>query len=204
MKSPAFETKLYEALSSVFAEDDAAALAEVLTAGLGRETIRYGDIADQGAQAQELMLLACDERLLIPLASRSGPAWEDRILDFGPDGLLSIPPVTRAMLMAMGQTGRPCCEAAVREALAEAGRGDDDGFVDLLRLIVKEAENYVFEVGLLEILARKVELKTDLHDFLDIAVAAGLMSPYPRKSLLTGLSWYELNPVLYWDKAFCG
>ena len=42
----------------------------------------------------------------------------------------------------------------------------------------------------------------DLHDIMDIVVIFDIMNPWPRKSLMTGLSWYEINPTLYRDKTF--
>ena len=75
-------------------------------------------------------------------------------------------------------------------------------FIKLLQTVMKHANNYIFETGLLDIFFKKTAIEGDLHDVVDILVICGIMSPCPQKSLLTGLSWYEINPSLYWDKAF--
>jgi hypothetical protein len=62
--------------------------------------------------------------------------------------------------------------------------------------------NIFFETGLLKIFFKGTAVDADLHDIIDIFVICGIMSPCPQKSLLTGLSWYEINPTLYWDKTF--
>jgi hypothetical protein len=77
-----------------------------------------------------------------------------------------------------------------------------DGSIKLLQTTMKHADNYVFETGLLEIFFKEAAIDCDLHDIIDIFVIFGMMSPCPQKSLITGLSWYEINPTLYWDKTF--
>ena len=149
-----------------------------------------------------MILLAFEERVLIPVKSRSGPAWEDKLLDFAAEGHYFIPPVVKAILDTMRETGKASSDTAVRKTLLkgiEKGVGD---VIRLLRMIMKHADNHIFETGLLEIFFRKTAIDCDLHDVVDIFVIYGMMSPCPQKSLLTGLSWYEINPALYWDKAF--
>ena len=41
-------------------------------------------------------------------------------------------------------------------------------------------------------------LQLDLHDTIDLFVINGIMSPCPQKSLITGLSWYEISPAMFW------
>ena len=79
---------------------------------------------------------------------------------------------------------------------------DVDGFIKLLQTTMKHAKNYTFEAGLLEIFFREAAVDSDLHDIIDIFVIYGIMSPCPHRSLMTGLSWYEINSTLYWDKTF--
>ena len=67
---------------------------------------------------------------------------------------------------------------------------------------MKHADNYTFETGLLEIFFREVPMDCDLHDIIDVCVIFGIMSPCPQRSLMTGLSWYEINATLYWDETF--
>ena len=185
-----------------FSESDAALLAALLKDNLHKETIRYEEIHIDAGQKKDLMLLAFEERILIPVKSRSGPAWEDKILDFGKREVFLMPPVVKAVLDTIAETGEPVCDTAVRQALADEIPEDMDGFIQVLQAIMKHADNYLFETGLLEIFFREVSMDCDLHDFIDVCVIFGIMSPCPRKSLMTGLSWYEINPTLYWDKTF--
>jgi len=196
------ENNLFNALVKNFSESDAGLLAALLEEHLHAETIRYQEIHMDAPLKRDLMLLAFEERILIPVKSRSGPSWEDKILDFEKGACYVIPPVVKAVLGTMAETGNPACDTAVRRMLAGVIPEDMDGFIQVLQAIMKHADNYTFETGLLEIFFRKAAMAFDLHDFIDVCVIFGIMSPCPQKSLMTGLSWYEINATLYWDETF--
>jgi hypothetical protein len=196
------KSNLLNALLNLFSKSDAFLLAEFLNNNLYKETIRYKDIDIVESQKNDLILLAFEERILIPIKSRSGPAWEDKMLDFRNEGHYFIPPVVKAIVNTICDTGEPSCDTAVRKILADVIQKDIDGIIKLLQTTMKHADNYSFETGLLEIFFKALAVDNDLHDIIDIFVIYGIMSPCPQKSLLTGLSWYEINSTLYWDEAF--
>ena len=189
-------------MRSNFSKGEAALLAGLFRENLHKESISIRDIDLARSHFKETMLAAFEERLLIPLNSRSGPAWQDKILEFQPGVSFVYPPVVRFILQNICSTGQPSCDKAVALAYGDAFEEESLLFVRLLQSIMKHATNFQFEVGLLEILSKNISAQLELHDFLDLSVAGGMMSPCPRKSLLTRLSWYEINPILYWDKEF--
>jgi hypothetical protein len=193
---------LLNTLLKFFSRSDAFLLAALLNDALDKDTIRYKEINIMERQKKDLILLAFEERILIPVKSRSGPAWEDKILDFRDEGLYFIPPVVKAMVNTIYDSGKPSCDTAVRKTLANVTRKDTDGFIELLQTTMKHANNYFFEAGLLEIFFKASAMDSDLHDIIDMFAIYGMMSPCPRKSFMTGLSWYEINSTLYWDNAF--
>ena len=196
------DNNLFNALSNVFSKSDAFLLTGLLKDNLYKETIRYQEIDIEESQKKDLILLAFEERILIPIKSRSGPAWEDKILDFRDEGRYFIPTVVKAIVKTICDTGKPSCDTAVRQILANVIQEDIDGFITLLQTTMKHADNYTFEAGLLEIFFREAAVNSDLHDIIDIFVICGILSPCPQRSLMTGLSWYEINSTLYWDKTF--
>jgi hypothetical protein len=196
------ENNLFNALLKLFSESDALLLTELLKNNLHKETIRYEEIDIIEKHKKDLILLAFEERIMIPVKSRSGPAWEDKILDFRKEGLYFIPPVVKAIVDTICETGLPSSDAAVRNTLTDVSQEDRRDFIKLLQTIMKHAVNYTYEAGLLEIFFKEADMDGDLHDIIDIFVIYGIMSPCPQKSLMTGLSWFEINPTLYWDKNF--
>lgn len=196
------ENNLRKSLLNFFPESDAFLLTELLKDNLFKETIRYEEIDIIESHKKDLILLAFEERILIPVTSRSGPAWEDKILDFRKGETYFIPPVVKAILDTMCETGKPSCVTAVRKTLTRVVQKDISGLINLLQTLMKHVNNYIFETGLLEIFFREATMDCDLHDIIDVFVICGIISPCPRKSLMTGLSWYEINSTLYWDKTF--
>jgi len=97
--------KLAKALSLIFSERDAFLLAGVLNGNIdtNRLPISATDLARH--DIKEILLLAFDERILIPIDPRSGPAWEDKILDFNHEGRFFIPPAVKAVLDTICVTG---------------------------------------------------------------------------------------------------
>ena len=193
---------LFNALLDVYDQSDAFLLAELLEKNLHKETIRFDEIEIKESQKKDLILLAFEERILIPVKSRSGPAWEDKILDFRNDGHYVIPPVVKALVSTIYDTGKPCCDDALRKTLGDVIHEDVGDFIRLLQTTMKHVDNYIFETGLLDIFFKELTGGSDLHDIIDIFVIYGIMSPCPQRSLMTGLSWYEINSALYWDKTF--
>jgi hypothetical protein len=193
---------LFKALLDVYDQSDAFLLSEFLKENLHKETIRFDEIEIKESQKKDLVLLAFEERILIPVKSRSGPAWEDKLLDFRNDGHYFIPPVVKAMVNTIYDTGKPCCDDALRKILGDVIHEDVSDFIKLLQTTMKHADNYIFETGLLDIFFKELTVDSDLHDIIDTLVIYGIISPCPQKSLLTGLSWYEINSTLYWDKTF--
>jgi hypothetical protein len=193
---------LFNSLLNFFSKSDAFLLAELLKDNLFKDTIRYDEINIKESQKKDLILLAFEERILIPIKSRSGPAWEDKILDFRNDGHYFIPPVVKAIVNTICDTGKPCCDNALRKTLGGVIHEDVGSLIKLLQTTIKHADNYIFEIGLLDIFFKELTVDGDLHDIIDIFVIYGIMSPCPQRSLMTGLSWYEINGTLYWDKTF--
>ena len=179
------ENNLFNALLKLFSESDAFLLSELLKNNLYKETIRYEEIGINEKQKKDLILLAFEERIMIPVKSRSGPAWEDKILDFRKEGLYFIPPVVKAIVDTICETGMPSSDAAVRKTLTNVSQEDRRDFIKLLQTIMKHTGNYTYEAGLLEIFFKESGMDGDLHDIIDIFVIYGIMSPCPQKSLLT-------------------
>ena len=196
------KNNLLNALLDVYDESDAFLLSAFLRENLHKETIRYDEIEIEERHKKDLILLAFEERILIPVKSRGGPAWEDKILDFSNDGRFFIPPVVKEIVNTIYDTGKPSCHAAIRKTLANEIQKDIGDFIRLLQATMKHACNNTFETGLLEIFFRKMAVNWDLHDIIDIFAIYGMLSPCPQRSLMTGLSWYEINSTLYWDKTF--
>jgi hypothetical protein len=149
-------------------------------------------------EKQEFILLGNENRLFLPLKSRASKAWEDRIPDFRPDALYGVPAMVKKIPELFEEYGQLNLTALMEKSFPHLS---SDTIVRMTGAFSQQIDNsreMKFEAGLLDLFYKRKEQDPDLHDFLDLLVIAGITSPCPRKSVRTGLSWYEISPVLFW------
>lgn len=196
------EENLTKALSGPFSEKEAAGMAQIIIAALGHENIYYEDLPLSDAEKNDYLLMAYEERLLIPIRSQQTAAWDDRIIRFGQGEMFFMTRLVRSMLENAAETGRFDAEAAVRQILSHEADGHVSDAVVFLKQIRPHAETCMAEGGLMAAVAEGAGLQVPIHDIIDACVIVGIMSPCSRGSTIQGLVWYEINPCLYWDENF--
>ena len=192
------QTPLENILCKSFSAPDARMLLNFFASHAGREIIADKDLEMTGPEKRDLLLLAYEERILIPVKSVKGPAWEDKIIDFSGDSIYFVPPVVWPAIEVFNRTHHSCIGSIINKTMPELSSGNAASLSQLLHTIITNSTNFMFEVGLLKLFYDKIGFTRDLHDIIDMFVIQGMMSPCPRKSLVTGLSWYEIHPVLFW------
>lgn len=188
---------LVHALSGPF-PDEAESLAGLIEAALRSENIYIEQIPLPDEQRHDLLLLAFEERILLPVVGRMTGTWEDRRLRFVPEEMFFMPYVARVLFLKARQTGILAPESAVREVLSNHPEAHVDQAVAFLREMKPHASACVAEGGLMMAVAKKAGITTDVHDIVDSCVAAGIMSPCTRGFAKQGLAWYEFHPCLNW------
>ncbi|MCK5835975.1 MAG: hypothetical protein KAH09_01795 [Desulfobacula sp.] len=196
------KTALQSLLYQQFSETDARLL-DYFFSCLGASTyFSYTDIDLTVEERKDLIFLGYEERLILPVKTKAGPAWEDRILDFDLKSFYTVTPVTQQIPMVMKEKALFSREAILTEFFSEFGPVRIKTIYQLLDDIMVNSRGFMFEAGLLKLYHEKLDIGLDLHDTLDLFVIYGIMSPCPQKSLITGLSWYEISPAMFWGRAF--
>ncbi|MGM0453418.1 MAG: hypothetical protein ACQERN_09670 [Thermodesulfobacteriota bacterium] len=195
-------TKLTRALADQFSESEAPAMARLLVAALANENIYYEDLPLDDAGKNDYLLMAYEERLLIPIRSQQTAAWDDRTMRFGPGEMFFMTRLVRTLLENAAKTGVFDSEAAIRHILAHETEGHIADSVRFLKQIRPHTDTCMAEGGLMAAVAQKAGLQVAVHDIIDACVIVGIMSPCSRGSSIQGLVWYEINPCLYWDQKF--
>jgi hypothetical protein len=190
--------RLTAALKTVFSAGEADGLARLIQGVGGDGEVAYQAIDLPETERDDIILLAYEERLLIPCASRPGSAWEDRVLSLAPGAVYFMPRVVKALMDSAALSGGLNPDDAVRKALSEAGDEPVAGMLALFKALQPHTVARQIEAGLMAIIHRRTTPGLDLHDTLDQFVLAGMMSPCPSRSIATGLAWYEISPILYW------
>jgi len=192
-------SNLMEAIKGYFADEEIEPLAKLLCDALRSDSICYDDISIDPDIMDDTILLAYEKRLLLPMKSIRGSAWEDRILNFCEGERYHLPRVVRILADNAEATSEWNTRFAVRKALAEAGEKDIEPPLHFLETIQKAAPQCVVTVDTMQAVLADSRLELDMHDTLDRFVRCGIMSPITQRSLHTGSPRYEINPCLYWS-----
>ncbi len=193
---------LQSALRSRFKTEDAQYLSLLLRPCLEVETIDYTELELPRETKNEYILMAFEERLLIPVQDKEGYGWDDCGLRMEDGERYSMPRLSRVVLKTALSTGRLDSEPAVKELIAVntvSGDRDLDRINKFLQALKRHTNQFRFEAGLMLAISRSMDLKEDLHELVDILVLLGIISPSKKSSIAKGLSWFEINPCLYWD-----
>ncbi len=161
-------------------------------------TLLYQEIDLSRTEKNELLLLGYQERVLIPVKTTTSPAWEDRVINFDAGGTYIISPVARQIPVVFSEKGYFCLETLLKKIVPDLVTEEAKKLYHLLNTIMTHSTGFKFETGLLKLFYDKLTLQLDLHDTIDLFVINGIMSPCPQKSLITGLSWYEISPAMFW------
>ena len=192
------QTTLQTLLYHRFSECDAHLLNYFFTHHAADTTLLYQEIDLSRAEKNDLILLGYQERVLIPVKTTASPAWEDRIIDFDVGRTYVIPPVVRQIPVVFSEKGYFCLESLLKKIVPDLVPEEVKRLYHLLDTIMTHSTGFMFEMGLLKLFYDKLTLQIDLHDIIDLFVINGIMSPCPQKSLITGLSWYEISPAMFW------
>jgi len=195
MEQATLQTLLYHR----FSECDARLLDYFFTHHATDTTISYQEIDLTRTEKDEVILLGYQERVLIPVKTTTSSAWEDRIIDFDIGRTYVIPPVVREIPVVFSKKGYFCLESLIKQLFPGLAPVEVKKLYHLLDTIMTHSTGFKFETGLLKLFYDKLTLQLDLHDTIDLFVINGIMSPCPQKSLVTGLSWYEISPAMFWD-----
>ena len=190
---------LAEALTPQFGETEAEKLACIIHVALQSENIYTDQIPLAEEDRHDLLLMAFEERILLPVRGRMTGSWEDRALRFVADEMFFMPHLARILFQNASQTGVLDPEGAVREVLSHHPAEHVEQAVAFLREMTPHADSCMAEGGLMSAVAKKAGITTDLHDIVDACVVGGIMSPCTRGFATQGLAWYEFHPGLYWD-----
>ncbi|MBW2589230.1 MAG: hypothetical protein JRD71_00680 [Deltaproteobacteria bacterium] len=194
MEKATLKTILYHQ----FSECDSRLLDYFFTHHAADTTLSYQEIELCRAEKNDLILLGYQERVLIPVKTTASPAWEDRIIDFDVGRTYVIPPVVRQIPVVFNKKGYFCLESLLKQIIPDLVLEEVKRLYHLLDTIMTHSTGFMFEMGLLKLFYDKLTPQLDFHAIIDLFVINGIMSPCPQKSLITGLSWYEISPAMFW------
>jgi hypothetical protein len=176
-------------------------LAQVLAHTSERGRVSYHEIGEIiSGDAEDVLLLGNEWRLILPVRTLKSAAWEDRLLLSEPGEEYEIPNIVRYLVEEAKITG--CWEAgrALAELFREMGETNWEQIPELVKELGRQAKNYKITAIQIKEICRKLALGNRVDTLIAELKGSGVMSP--KLGSLAEVSRaetpiYELNPSLF-------
>jgi len=198
-------SKLEEALSRFLSHSELTGLlAQVLACACKKGRVTHHEVDKiVNDNAEDVLFLGNEWRLLLPVRTLKSAAWEDRLLLCEPGESYEVPNIVRYLAEDASKTGHWEPEHAIAELFREMGEPDWERIPKLVEWLGEQAKDY--RVTAVQI--KEICTELDMGDRVDTLIAefkaSGVMSP-KLGSLAevsrAGAPIYELNPSLFIKK----
>lgn len=193
------------ALQTQFSQEDSHYLNQLLFPCLDRENIVYQEIPIPDELKNEYILMAFEERLLIPVQAKQESCWEERGLKVCSGEMYFMPRLSKNILQLASITGHFEPEPAIRELLQECDQKNIPALIQFIQQLKSCVQSYKIEApNLLKvaqefgIVGEELLALADLFVILSKTRFLGILSPSPSGTLAQGMAKFEINPCLYW------
>jgi len=176
-------------------------LSRVLAYASVKGTVSYQEIKKVIKYDPEDVLLLADEcKLLLPVRTAKSSGWEDRLLLLKNGEIYEIPNLIRYLVKDALRTGRWDPEKAIIELFKKLGDPDWEQIPELIKAIAEKAIDYKINGNQIKKICLQLGLSNRVDGLINELKGAGFMSPKlgPLVEVLNiGSPIYELNPSLF-------
>jgi hypothetical protein len=175
-------------------------LSQVLAHAAVKGTLSYQEVKEIIQDDPEDVLLLADEwRLLLPVRTAKSSGWEDRLLIIKDGEAYEIPNIVRYVAREALKTGTWNSENAIGELFRELGDPNCKQIPELVRSIAGQAGSHKTTGNQIKMICLRLGLSNRVDSLIAELKAAGIISP--RLSSLPevvreGSPIYELNPAV--------
>ena len=194
--------KLGKALSGLLSHGELTnRLAQVLARASKRGGVSYREMEKMvNSDAEDVLLLGNEWRLLPPVRILKSAAWEDRLLVAKPEELYKVPNIVRYLVEDASKTGHWNPEHAITELFRDMGEPNWEQIPKLVEGLGEQGKDYRITASQIKTVCNEL----DLGDRVDALIAelkgSGVISP-KLGSLAevsrAGTPIYELNPSVF-------
>ena len=175
-------------------------LSQVLAYAAAKDRISYEEIKEIiRDDLEDVLLLACEWRLILPTRTKKSSSWEDRLLIIKDGEAYEIPNIVRYVTREALKTGTWNSKNAIGALFKELGDPNCKQIPELVRSITEEAGSHRITGNQIKMICLRLGLSNRVDSLIAELKAAGIISP--RLSSLTEVSRegspiYELNPAV--------
>jgi len=196
-----YMNKLEKALSKLLEHGELTSrLASVLACASERGRVAYCEVEKMvNGDAEDVLLLGNEWRLLLPVRTLKSAAWEDRLLLCEPGELYEIPNIARYLVEEAAKTGRWNPERAITMIFKDMGEPNWEQIPKLVERLEEQARDYRVTASQIKKICSELGLGDRVDALIAELKASGVMSPKLSSIAETaraGSPLYELNPSL--------
>jgi hypothetical protein len=175
-------------------------LASVLAHASKRGSISYREVSElANDNAEDVLLLGSEWRLLLPVRTVKSAAWEDRLLLCKPGESYEVPNIARYLVEEAANTGCWNPERAIAMIFKEMGEPAWEKMPGLVERLEEQAVDHKVTASQIKKMCRDLDLGGRVDALIAGLKASGVMSP--KLSSIAevsreGTPIYELNPSL--------
>jgi len=197
--------KLEKALSKLLEHGELTSrLASVLAHASKRGSISYREVDKiVNDNAEDILLLGNEWRLLLPVRTVKSAAWEDRLLLCEPGESYEVPNIARYLVEEATKTRRWDPERAITKIFKEMGEPNWEQIPKLVERLEEQARDYRITATQIKITCNELSLEDRVDALIAELKGSGVMSPKLgsiAEVSRTGTPIYELNPSLFVKK----
>jgi len=197
--------KLESALSRLLNHSELTSrLVPVLSSASKRGRVSYREVEKMvNGDAEDVLLLGNEWRLLLPVRTLKSAAWEDRLLVTKPEELYEAPNIVRYLVEDASRTGRWNPEQAITELFREMGEPDWGQMPKMVERLGEQAKDYRITAAQIKMVCNELGLGDRIDALIAELKGSGVMSPKLdalAEVSRAGMPIYELNPSLFIKK----
>lgn len=192
---------LKEALNSFLGNTElTGSLANILTCVSKKGRVTYDEVAEMvGDNAEEVLLLGNEWRLILPMRTRRTAAWEDRLFLSAPMELYEVPNIVKYLVENARETGHWEPGVALSELFREMGDPHWNIIPRLFERLWEQSKNYRITAIQIKEICGGLGLGDRVDALIVELKGSGVISPKlrsPAEVSRAGAVIFELNPSL--------
>jgi hypothetical protein len=175
-------------------------LSRLLLYAVDRTAVSYQEVKTViQDEPEEVLLLAFDWKLLLPLTTAKSSSWEDRVLSLQDKELYEIPNIIKFLLMAASKTADWQAESAMYDFFKESGHPHYQRMPGVVMALFEEGNNNRITADRIKFICSRLALSYSVDSLIADLKAAGIMSPRLGSAPEVnreGSPIYDLNPAV--------
>lgn len=176
-------------------------LAQILTYVSEKGRVSYHEVENMvGDNAEDVLLLGNEWRLILPMRTRKTAAWEDRLLLCAPVELYEVPNIVRYLVENARKTGNWEPRVALSELFKEMGDLDWTIIPKLVETLKEQSKNYRITAIQIKDICGGLDLEDRVDALIVELKGSGVISPKlasPAEVSRAGAVIFEVNPSLF-------